>query len=171
MTWRHFALAGKILTFLTKARVLSIGRWTQGRTPHLFGTGSQNCCFELPAHFGEAGCPLNASVSVLPPQNDSGSPAPRPCTVARTSSPRATSGTTSPPVCALPLPWPGRDVCAPPGDHRSAQLRVTAHRRLSCFHQQKAQKRTAIFALALSSAATFLTVAASNLLGMTIQHS
>src|SRR6266566_3641946 len=34
---------------------------------------------------GEAGCPLKRSVSVFPPQNGSGSPAQRPCTVARNS--------------------------------------------------------------------------------------
>lgn len=45
-----------------------------------------------PHSCGEAGCLLKRSVSVVPPQNDSGSPALRPCRVARTSSLRATSG-------------------------------------------------------------------------------
>src|SRR5437667_2124074 len=37
---------------------------------------------------GEAGCLLKRSVSVFRPPNDSGSPAQRPCTVARNSSSR-----------------------------------------------------------------------------------
>ena len=72
---------------------------------------------------GEAGCPLKASVSVLRPQNDSGSPAQRPCTVARTSSPRATSGTTSWLACGRPPLSPVPDACASPTGDRSGPAR------------------------------------------------
>src|SRR6266496_4591994 len=85
------SLLRKGFAFLTKARALSIVWWTQGLTIHLFGTCSQDCCFELPHSFGEAGCLLNRSVFVFRPRNDSGSPVERPCTVARNSSSRATS--------------------------------------------------------------------------------
>src|SRR5207245_10357030 len=73
--------------------------------------------------------PTQAVGSCLPPQNDSGLPAPRPCIVARTSSPRATSGTTSPPTCGPLPPWPARDVCAPPaGDRRGPTQHLSAPR-------------------------------------------
>src|SRR6266567_7467872 len=69
----------------TKARVLSISRWTQGLTIHLFGTCSHNCCFELPAHQGGR-LPTQAVGFCLPSTECSGSPAQRPCTDARNPS-------------------------------------------------------------------------------------
>src|SRR6266567_1035585 len=47
-----FRSRGKGFAFLTKARVLSIVRWTQGLTIHLFGPYSHDSCFELPARSG-----------------------------------------------------------------------------------------------------------------------
>src|SRR2546422_6772884 len=52
-----------------------------------------------PRSSGRQAAYSSGRVSVLRPQNDSGSPAKRPCIVARNSSPRATSGTTAWPAC------------------------------------------------------------------------
>src|ERR1700758_4727722 len=106
----------------TKARVLSISRGTQGPTIHLFGACSHDCYFELPARRGGR-LPTQAVGSSFRPRNDSGSPTPSPCTVARTSTPRATSDTISWPAFAPPLLSPARDACAPPGGDRSGPTR------------------------------------------------
>jgi hypothetical protein len=110
-----------VLTLQTKV-VSLISRGTQGSSHPSLRSCSHDPCFELPAPRG-GGLPGQALGSVVPPWNDSGSPARPPCIVARTSSPGATSATTSPPVCVPPPLWPERDVCAWPGDDRSVPTR------------------------------------------------
>src|SRR5439155_9039717 len=118
----HFALGGRFCVF-DQRLVLSQSRGGRKVSPSISSVRAPTIAASNSPLIGEAGCLLKPSVSVYRPQNDSGSPAPRPCTVARNSSSRATSDTTWWPACAPPLPWPGRDVCAPPGDDKSGPVR------------------------------------------------
>src|ERR1700685_4572325 len=128
-----------------KPCVLSIGRWTQGLTTHLSGKFCHNCCFELPALRGGRR-PTQA--------------------VGRCFRHRMTQACLHMALhsCAV-VPVFAQHQVQPHGQlarhchfgqcamlaHRqppteAAQLRVVTRRRLSRFHQQKAQKRTALLA-------------------------
>src|SRR5579863_10267434 len=142
---RHCALAESLLRIRPKPCVLSIVRWTQGLTIHLFGTGSHNCCCELPAPRGGR-LPTQAVGFCFPPQDDSGLPA------------HGLAQLRVIPVLAQHQVQPHRQFARhrhlgqramlphrqPP--IKTAQLGVVTRRRLSRFHQQKTQKRTALFA-------------------------
>ena len=119
-----FRSRGKVLTLPTKARALKSG---SGRKVSLSISSVLAPMIPVSNSPPHAGRPAahSSDRSNLRPQNDSGSPAPRPYTVARRSSLRATSGTTSPPACAPPLLSPDHGACALPADDRSA---LTRHR-------------------------------------------
>jgi hypothetical protein len=118
---RHFALAEKLLT--SRLRLVFLSRGGRRVPPPISSVLSCNHDSFIRTPRSSGRLPTKHSVSVFPPQNDSGSPAQRPCTVTRTSSLRATSDTTSWPVSAPLPPWRERDVRAPPGDGRPRQRR------------------------------------------------
>src|ERR1051326_1698920 len=97
---RHFALAEKILCVTGQGfYVLAIA--AVRLRPHYSSLRDllPPLLHQTPRHCGEAGCPLKAPASAMPPRNDSGLPALRPWRVARNSSLRTTSGTTAWPAC------------------------------------------------------------------------
>src|SRR5437879_12170142 len=90
---RHFALAAKVLRFRPRL-MFSQSRGGPKVSPYISSVRAPTLAASNSPLSGEAGCQLMRPVSVVRPQNDSGSPAPRPCTVARTSRPRATDDAT-----------------------------------------------------------------------------
>src|SRR5271165_765965 len=131
MFWRHLSVSAKSRAISlwwkrfdvqTKA-VLLESRGGRRVPPAISSVRAPMICASNSPLFRGGRLPTQPVGSVLPPQDDSGSPARPPCTVARTSSLRATSGTTSPPACAPPPLWLERDACARPDDDRSGPAR------------------------------------------------
>jgi hypothetical protein len=85
---RHFALAEKLLT--SRLRLVFLSRGGRRVPPPISSVLSCNHDSFIRTPRSSGRLPTKHSVSVFPPQNDSGSPAQRPCTVTRTSSLRAT---------------------------------------------------------------------------------
>ena len=120
---RHFALAEKLLT--SRLKLVFLSRGGRRVPPPISSVLSCNHDSFIRTPRSSGRLPTKHSVSVFPPQNDSGSPAQRPCTVTRTSSLRATSDTTSWPVSATATL--ARARCSPPGDGRPRQRRYQSH--------------------------------------------